>query len=41
MGFWSAKRTMKDNQKQAVPYAAFGTIKQAQKVKQDKEGQAE
>jgi len=23
MGFWSAKRTMKDNHKQAVPYPAF------------------
>jgi hypothetical protein len=28
-GFLSTKRTTKDNYEQAVPYAAFGTIKQA------------
>jgi hypothetical protein len=26
MGFLSTKRTIKDNQEQAVPYPAFGTI---------------
>jgi hypothetical protein len=26
MGFWSTKRTMKDNHEQAVPYPSFGKI---------------
>src|SRR6266567_5129152 len=26
MGFWSTKRTTKDNHEQAVPYPAFGII---------------